>query len=71
MQPGEHIIIDREFYVSSFFLFLSVAVYFFRLEVLETIFFLRCFGIFSLRFSRLASLTACLCCCVEKLVVVA
>ena len=66
MQPGEHIIVDHEFYVSSFFfLFFSVAVYFFRREVLETIFFLRCFGIFSLRFSRLASLTACLCCCAD------
>jgi hypothetical protein len=36
-------------------------LYFFRREVLLTIFFLTCFGILSLRFSRLASLTACLC----------
>lgn len=44
----------------SFFSFFLV--YFFRLEVLLTIFFFIALGIFSLRFSRLASLTACLCC---------
>lgn len=37
-------------------------IYFFFRDEVATSFFFKCFGIFSLRFSRLASLTACLCC---------
>lgn len=50
------------FFYFTFF-FQCVKNHFLRLDVLDTIFFFMLLGIFSLRFSRLASFTACLCAC--------